>query len=114
MTADERATAFWARVDKRGQDECWPYTGAITATGYGNVGWQGKNYNASRVAFFLTHGEWPDHACHTCDNKPCCNPAHIYNGNKSTNQLDFHARDPRAALVVERAKTMVLARWSRQ
>jgi hypothetical protein len=82
-TADE----FWALVDKRGPDECWPWMGPINIDGYG----AGMNMTAHRKAFSLHHGrEIPKGAwiCHHCDNPPCCNPAHLYEGDRRTNMRD--------------------------
>jgi hypothetical protein len=111
-TNEQRITAFWMKVDQRGPNDCWIWNGAYAGNGYGHAKWEGrKNVSAPRLAFFLTHGRWPDHACHTCDNRKCVNPAHIYDGNKSTNQLDYHTRDPRAAVQVrEMARRSVVAR----
>lgn len=111
MTEDQRRAAFWAKVAMGEPGDCWPWMGAINGAGYGNVRWRGRTINASRVAFFLFHERWPNHACHTCDRKECVNPYHLYDGNKSTNQRDFHSRDPRSAIARERARVMV---WSRR
>jgi hypothetical protein len=112
-TLEHRIEAFWLRVNRRGPDDCWEWTGAYNGTGYGHVKWENrKNVSAPRLSFFLAHGHWPDHACHTCDNRKCVNPAHVYDGNKSTNQKDFLSRDPRApAIHGEKIRLMQAARW---
>ena len=44
---------------------------------------------AHRVAFKLANGRLPRGlGCHTCDNPPCCNPAHIYDGTPLSNMRD--------------------------
>lgn len=85
---------FWAMVDQRGPDECWPRKGA-NQRGYGLFRIWGGRFPAARVAYELTHGNWPMQesgkpmlACHTCDNPPCCNPAHIFPGTNFDNNHD--------------------------
>jgi hypothetical protein len=86
---DEKTIArFRAKVDVRGPDECWPWL-ASTRNGYGQFWMRGKNFVASRVAFFLAHGRWPvADALHSCDNPPCCNPNHLRDGTDSDNAQD--------------------------
>jgi hypothetical protein len=89
---------FWSHVDKiGGPDACWPWmlTKVSTKPGqdYGRVGWEGKLELAHRVAYLLTHGRWPDgDTRHTCDNPPCCNPAHLIDGTTQANVLDMFAK----------------------
>jgi hypothetical protein len=46
-----------------------------------------------RIAFLLTHGRLPHPmGCHTCDNPPCCNPAHIFEGTPLDNMRDKVAK----------------------
>lgn len=84
---------FWSLVDKSdGQGpkgECWEWIAGKWNTGYGCFNKQGEAYIASRVAYMLTHGTAPQYnACHSCDNPPCCNPAHIWDGDAKANLQD--------------------------
>jgi hypothetical protein len=57
--------------------------------GYGRFRYEGADQRAHRVAFRLTHGHWPvPCGLHTCDNTPCCNPAHLYEGTMADNARD--------------------------
>ena len=88
---------FWAKVNKEpGQGpegECWEWI-ANRNKGYGHFVIKRKvRVRAHRVAFFLEHGRWPiPFGCHTCDNCPCCNPAHIFEGTHQDNMQDMVAK----------------------
>jgi hypothetical protein len=90
---EKQIARFQSRVDKRGPGECWPWTGAVNARGYG-VAWDGARTRlAHRVAWFIEHGSWPeDCLLHKCDNPPCCNPAHAFQGTRADNHLDMCAK----------------------
>src|SRR5262245_2521405 len=88
----EDIARFWPKVDVRGPDECWPWI-AGKGAGYGSFWLDGRNVTAHRVAFFLANGKWPDpFGCHSCDNHPCCNPAHIFEGTQWDNDMDRVAK----------------------
>lgn len=90
---------FAARVDvSGGPDACWEWTGARLAIGgYGVVptGARANRARSHRIALEIKLGRpiQPGMlACHHCDNPPCCNPAHLYEGTHKQNTADMIAR----------------------
>lgn len=102
----EFATRFWRKVDKRGEDECWPWTGTtLRKTGRGQVyvrrsDGRKARLSAPSVAWQLTTGKpipVGQIARHSCDNPNCCNPRHVLAGTQSQNIGDCVARMRRNA-----------------
>lgn len=100
ITPDE----FWTLVDKSGgPDACWPWLGprfavreGMCPADYGKLV-RAKDgvmltISAHRVAFEFTNGYAPKVTRHTCDNPPCCNPAHLEDGSHGDNMRDKVAR----------------------
>ena len=92
-------TRFEAKVVR---DDCMPngchiWIGA-TAGGYGRIHNVKKTVQASHASFVIYKGEIPYGMliCHTCDNPPCVNPAHLFLGTNSDNQLDAVAKGRQA------------------
>lgn len=84
---------YWPKVDRRGPDECWPWKGATTHGGYGVLGVGGRRgpiVRAHRLALILIGQIVPDglEVLHSCDNPPCCNPAHLSIGTHKDNFSD--------------------------
>jgi len=84
-----KAEKFWNKVDRRHDDECWPWLGATNSKGYGTAGHRGL---AHRVAWELTHGTIPagSKVLHHCDNPRCCNAKqHLFLGTMADNTRDM-------------------------
>ena len=69
---------FWAKVDRRGPDECWEWRAGMR-NGYGFFNKPTTTIPAHRFAYADTKGPIPDGLVidHSCHNKACVNPAHL-------------------------------------
>ena len=96
MTVEQR---LWARVDKDAPSECWPFRKAASHE-YGQLMDGYRPVLAHRLAYELTKGSIPEGMVvrHTCDNPPCCNPAHLVVGTYADNSRDMTVRGRAARL----------------
>lgn len=85
---------FWSKVDKGSPSSCWPWVAATRRDGYGVFKMDGKLQAAHRVAYKLHYEVDPGslYVCHACDNKKCCNPAHLWLGTAKDNSMDMAAK----------------------
>jgi hypothetical protein len=91
---------YWAKVARRGNDECWEWTGGKDSGAYGMLVIAAPTpsgrtmLRASHVALLLDGTSVPEGfmACHRCDNPPCVNPAHLYVGDQDSNMQDKKER----------------------
>lgn len=76
---------LWAKVDRRGKRQCWPWQAAsVDKVGAGMLNGpivDGKKimYRVPRLVFELEVGPIPagHHVRQTCGNPGCCNPRHL-------------------------------------
>lgn len=81
---------FWSKVQRLTPDRCWEWTAAIMAEGYGAFRIAKETCYAHRIAYSLSCGPIPKELCvlHQCDNRRCCNPAHLFIGTDKDNAID--------------------------
>lgn len=83
---------FWSKVDRRSDEECWPWMAAVRKNneGYGAFWFEGRHHPSNRIAYMLSNGDIPlgQVVCHTCDNPRCCNPSHLFLGTPRDNNDD--------------------------
>lgn len=92
-----KVTEFWSRVDQRESDGCWPWTG-YREDGYGRFFIGGRMRWAHELAVTFSTGETKGDGldtCHSCDNPPCCNPAHLRFDTRLSNVRDMDSRGRR-------------------
>ena len=107
----ERIARFMAKVDKRGEDQCWPWLGGGNEHGYG-VFWNGERLEkAPRFSFraFVTVLARTQVCRHTCDNPACVNPAHLVAGTTQDNVNDMWSRK-RATVQLRRGVSQTQAK----
>lgn len=81
---------FWQGVVT--SNECWDWAGSVNGRGYAQVR-SGKDIiGIHRISFYIHFGYMPENVLHSCDNKRCSNPYHLYDGTHSQNMKDASER----------------------
>ena len=85
---------FWSKVDKKGQDECWEWLGGLSHKRHATFTVNDTIFLSHRICYFIANSKDPAEklVCHSCDNPPCCNPAHLWLGTHQDNVNDMMAK----------------------
>jgi hypothetical protein len=70
--------------------DCWEWQGYVDKLGYGRLG----KKRAHRMSYEKHKGPIPAGlmVCHSCDNRKCINPEHLWIGTQTDNMRDMAAK----------------------
>lgn len=80
---------FLSRKHVVNENGCWEYEGCYAD--YPKLRFDGVTHSCHRISFEIYKGEIPMGRliCHTCNNKRCFNPDHLYAGTREDNGKDM-------------------------
>ena len=93
---DKDVKRFLSKVEIDEKTGCWNWKAGVEGNGYGTFWWRGKDIKAPRFSYMHFYDR-PDLqptelVLHTCDNRLCVNPEHLYCGTHTDNRKDMYSR----------------------
>lgn len=103
-----------ARCEPEPNSGCWLWTTGLIKAGYGTLYWEGTTLRAHRMSYEVFVGPIPDglFICHSCDNRACINPDHLWPGTHRDN-IDDKIRKGRAPTKIPHAQGVAMRDMAR-
>lgn len=91
ILSEKDINRFWAKVQIRNPDECWPWLAGSTKFGHGVFSIKHKWVLAHRISFLIKNDYLPSKkngrlVMHDCEQASCQNPNHLLDGTNQQNQ----------------------------
>lgn len=87
---------LWAKIQAGSESECWSWRASKAKCGYGQFMFGGRPWPAHRLVLWRSSGiampSSETYACHSCDNRECCNPSHLWWGTREENFTDMRRK----------------------
>lgn len=116
-----KVVRFWKNVSKGGPihphnpalGKCWPWVAGRDKDGYGKMFFDRRHMRTHRVSFIIANGSIDATlvVMHSCDNPPCCNPAHLSLGTIADNDRDRDNKEKTGNAKLSHDEVRLARKW---